>query len=66
MAKKIYLEPLKSALGRSISHYCHKLMILLINQVLFSFEMRKYVSFPEMNMILMTITKAQLTPFVHS
>ena len=33
-------------------------MTLLINQVLFSFEMRKYASFAEMNMILMTITKA--------
>ena len=31
----------------------------MINQVLFSFEMRKYASFVEMNMILMTITKPQ-------
>ena len=31
-----------------------KLKILLQNQVLFSFEMRKYASFVEMNMILMT------------
>ena len=35
-----------------------KLMTMLINQVLFSFEMRKYASFVEMNMILKTITKA--------
>ena len=28
-----------------------KLMALLINQVLFSFEMRKYASFAEMDMI---------------
>ena len=35
-----------------------KLMMLLINQVLFSFEMRKYASFAEMSMILITITKA--------
>ena len=32
-------------------------MTLLINQVLFSFEMRKYGSFVEMN-VLKTITKA--------
>ena len=38
-------------------------MTLLINQVLFSFEMRKYAFFTEMNMILMTITKAQLLSF---
>ena len=41
-------------------------MTLLINHVIFSFEMRKYASFPEMNMILMTITKAQLLSFVDS
>ena len=35
-----------------------KLMTILINHVLFSFEMRKYASFVEMNMILKTITKA--------
>ena len=35
-----------------------KLMTMLINQVLFSFEMRKYASFVELNMILKTITKA--------
>ena len=35
-------------------------MMLLINQGLFSSEMRKYASFAEMNMILMTITKATL------
>ena len=40
-----------------------KLMTLLINQVLFSFEMRKYASFAEMNMIHMTITKTQLLSF---
>ena len=40
-----------------------KLMTLLINQVLFSFEMRKCASFAEMNMILMTITKTQLLSF---
>ena len=34
-----------------------------VNQVLFSFEMRKYASFAEMNMILATVTKAQLLPF---
>ena len=43
-----------------------KLMTLLINQVLFSFEMRKYACFTEMNMILMTITKAQLLSFSDS
>ena len=40
-----------------------KQMTLLINQVLFSFQMRKYSSFAEMNMIIMTITKAQLLLF---
>ena len=35
-----------------------KLMTILINQVLFSFEMRKYANFFEMNMIIKTITKA--------
>ena len=34
-----------------------KLITLLINQVRFSFEMRKYASFAEINMILMAITK---------
>ena len=38
-------------------------MTLLINQALFSFEMRKYASFTEMNMILMTIKKAHLLSF---
>ena len=38
----------------------------MINQVLFFFEMRKYASFAEMNMILIIITKAQLLPFVSS
>ena len=38
-------------------------MTLLINQILFSFEMRKYANFAEMNMILMAIAKAQLLPF---
>ena len=37
-----------------------KLMTLLIIQVLFSFEMRKYASFAEINMIFTTVTKAQL------
>ena len=36
------------------------LMTLLINLVLFSFEMRKYASFDEMNIILMIITKVQV------
>ena len=37
---------------------------MLINQVLFSVEMRKYARFAEMNMIFtMTITKAQLLSF---
>ena len=40
-----------------------KLMMLLINQMLFSFEIRKYASFAEMKMILMAITKAQLLSF---
>ena len=39
------------------------LMTLLINQVLFSFEMKKYASLAEINIILMAITKAQLLPF---
>ena len=38
-------------------------MTLLINQILFSFEMRKYANFAEMKMILMAIAKAQLLPF---
>ena len=33
-------------------------MTLMINQVFFSFEMRKYASFAEMNVILMIGTKA--------
>ena len=40
-----------------------KLLTLFINQILFSFEMRKYASFAELNIILMTITKAQLLSF---
>ena len=40
-----------------------KLMTLLINQVLFSFEMRKYASFVEITMIRMAITKAQVVSF---
>ena len=36
---------------------------VLINQELFSFEMRNHASFTEMNMILMTVTKAQLLSF---
>ena len=35
----------------------------LINIVLVSFEMRKYASCAEMNMVLKTITNAQLLPF---
>ena len=38
-------------------------MTLLINQVLFSFEMRKYASFVEITMIRMAITKAQVVSF---
>ena len=38
-------------------------MTLLINHGLFSFEMRKYASLAEMNMILMTITEAELMSF---
>ena len=41
-------------------------MTLSINQVLFPFKIRKYASFAEMNLILMTITKAQLMWFVGS
>ena len=37
---------------------------LLIKQVLFSFKMKKYASFAEMNMIPITTPKAQLLPFV--
>ena len=40
-----------------------KLMALFINQVLFSLGMRKCASFADMNMILMTSTKAQLLSF---
>ena len=40
-----------------------KLLTLFINQILFSFEMRKYASFAELNLILMTITKTQLLSF---
>ena len=36
---------------------------VLINQELFSFEMRNHASFTEMNMMLMTVTKAQLLSF---
>ena len=36
------------------------LIKLLINQVLFSFKMKKYASFAEMNMIPITVPKAQL------
>ena len=35
-----------------------KLMTMLINQVLFSFETRKYASFVEMNMTIKATTKA--------
>ena len=37
-----------------------KLMMFLIHQLLFYFEMREYASFAEMNTILMTIAKTQL------
>ena len=40
-----------------------KFKTLLIKQILFSFEMEKYASFAEMNMMIMTITKAQLMSF---
>ena len=40
------------------------LIRLLINQVLFSFKMKKHGSFAEMNMILITIPKAQLPSFL--
>ena len=40
-----------------------KFKTLLIKQILFSFEMEKYASFAEMNMMIMTITKAQLLSF---
>ena len=43
-----------------------KLMGLLINQVFFSFEMRKHASFAEMKLTPTVITKAQLLPFDHS
>ena len=43
-----------------------QLITLLLNQVLFSFKMKKYAGFAEMNMVLITITKAQLLPFVIS
>ena len=35
-----------------------KLMALLINQVLFSFEMRKHASFAEVSLVLMTKSTA--------
>ena len=38
-------------------------MKLLINQILFSFEKRKYANYGEMNMTLMTITKVQILSF---
>ena len=40
------------------------LITLLINQVLFSFKMKKHGSFAEMNMILITIPKAQVPSFL--
>ena len=40
-----------------------KLMMFLIHQLLFCFEMREYASFAEMNTILMTIAKTQLLSF---
>ena len=39
-------------------------MTLLINPVLVSFKMEKYARFAEINMIPITIPKAQLLPFV--
>ena len=36
---------------------------VLINQVIFTFETRKYASFSEMNMILVTTKCAQLMSF---
>ena len=38
--------------------------MLLIKQALFSFKTKKYPSFAEMNMILITIAKAPLLLFV--
>ena len=38
----------------------HQKLTFLINQVVFSFEIRKYFSFAEMNIILMTITKENI------
>ena len=44
---------------------CQKLVdTLLTNQVLFPFKIKKYASFVEMNMTLITIPKAQLLSFV--
>ena len=40
-----------------------KLVRMLLNQVLFSLEIRKYASFAEMNIMLMTIKKAELLSF---
>ena len=37
-----------------------KLVTLLINQVIFSFKMKNYASFAEINIIFITIPKAQL------
>ena len=48
----------------SVSKKKHQaFMTLLINQILLSFEMRKYADFTKSNMILMAIAKAQLLPF---
>ena len=38
----------------------HQKLTFLINQVVFSFEIRKYFSFAEINIILMTITKENI------
>ena len=46
-----------------VSKRHQKLMMLLINQVLLSFETSKYTSLAEMNMILVAITKVQLLSF---
>ena len=40
-----------------------KPMTLLINQLLFSFEMTECAGFAEINMILVTITKAQVLSY---
>ena len=59
--RRFYLFARKIYFKKHLFNSCFCILnFLLINQALFSFEMRIYVSFSEMNMILMTITKAQL------